>query len=256
MGGSSKKRRRQREAAERAAYDSYSAERTQSLNTARDSYMDFKAELDARKQKMAEGASAYEAKAAQFAEDRQALTDKMQAKHGAHYSPSGRRRVANYKVGYGVDYDPENDMKYLEKYAGVKQKNGKPVISQKQAEHMMEKALAFGDAETIEMVQKKLQETGYDTAYNEKKAIDEANMITDADTDQEAALKAAYEAEDPVMSFEEWKKANKPSGISGLVDGKNVKFFSNVKAKDGAVGGSILHMMMKSNPLLKKVLGN
>ena len=195
-----------------AEYESYAADRTQDLNTARTAYMDFKAELDARKQKMAEGASAYEAKAMKFAEDRQALTDSMQAKHGAHYSASGRRRVTNYKVGYGVDYSPENDIKYLKKYAGMKQKNGKDIISQKQAEHMMEKALAFGDAETIEKVQKALQETGYDQAWNEKKAIDDANKISDEETAAQADLKAAYEAEAPLMSFAEWEAANYGSG--------------------------------------------
>jgi len=215
MGGSRNKRIQAEKAIEQerqAEYESYAADRTQDLNTARTAYMDFKAELDARKQKMAEGASAYEAKAMKFAEDRKALTDSMQAKHGAHYSPSGRRRVANYKVGYGVDYSPENDIKYLKKYAGMKQKNGKDIISQKQAEHMMEKALAFGDAETIEKVQKALQETGYDQAWTEKKAIDEANKISDEEIAAQADLKAAYEAEAPVMSFAEWEAANYGSG--------------------------------------------
>ena len=216
MGGSSNKRKRRQKQLEserrELEYDSYSADRTQSLNTARDSYMDFKAELEGRKQKMAEGASAYEAKAMKFAEDRKALTDDMQAKHGARFTPTGRRRVTNYKVGYGVDYDPEREMKYLDKYADKTQKNGKPVISQKQAEHMMEKALAFGDSETIEKVQKKLQETGYDTAYNEKKAIDDANVISEADEAKQSELKAAYDAEAPVMSFAEWEAKNYGSG--------------------------------------------
>ena len=229
MGGSKKKRSAKElmRGKKQGEYESYAADRTQNLNTARDAYLDFKAELDGRKQRMAEGASAYEAKAMKFAEDRKALTDSMQAKHGAHYSPSGRRRVTNYKVGYGVDYDAEKEMKYLEKYAGKTQKNGKPVISQKQAEHMMEKALAFGDAEAIEMVQKKLQETGYDTAYNEKKAIDEANAISEAEEATQAELKAAYEAEAPVMSFAEWEAQNYPKGGNG----KGLKFETNIKDK-------------------------
>ena len=243
MGGSSKKRRRREAAAladKQAKYDSYSADRTQSLSTARDAYMDFKAELEGRKQRMAEGASAYEAKAMQFAENRKALTDSMQAKHGAHYSPSGRRRVTNYKVGYGVDYNAEKEMKYLEKYAGKTQKNGKPVISQKQAEHMMEKALAFGDTEAIEMVQKKLQETGYDTAYNEKKAIDDANAISEADEAKKAELKAAYDAEAPLMSFAEWEAKNydnkdrNPKGVVLKSDLDNSTKF--IKMLSGSLG--------------------
>lgn len=254
MGGSGKKVRSAKEmmrGEEQGAYEAYAADRAQSLNSALSAYMDFKAELDARRQKMAEGASAYEAKAAQFVEDRQALTDKMDKKHSRKDG-----RVLNYKHGYGVDYDPENEMKYLEKYAGMKQKNGKPVISQKQAEHMMEKALAFGDAETIEMIQKKLQETGYDLAYLEKKAIDEANAITDAEIAQEAALKAVYEAEEPVMSFEEWKKANTPSGTTDVVDKKFPGILPNVQAKDRDVGSSMLRKIIKMNPIMQKVLND
>ena len=216
MGGSGKKKRRAAAKAlaeqKQNEYESYAADKTQDLNTARTTYLDFKAELEGRKQKMAEGASAYEAKAMKFAEDRKAYTDQLKTRHGAHYTETGKRRVVNYKVGYGVDYDPEREMKYLEKYAGVKDKKGNPVIDQAKAEHMMEKALAFGDTETIEMVQKKLQETGYDQDWNEKKAIDAANEISDEETAQQADLKAAYEAEAPMMSFAEWEAANYGSG--------------------------------------------
>ncbi|MEL6802805.1 MAG: hypothetical protein AAFO91_03365 [Bacteroidota bacterium] len=216
MGGSSKKRRR-REAAEladkQAKYDSYSADRTQSLNTARDAYMDFKAELEGRKQRMAEGASAYEAKTAQWQEKNAPRVQELKDRHGVHVDPvTGRRRTANYKVGYGQSYDPEREIKYLERYSKTKKKDGSALFTQENADRMMRMAMAYGDEESQRDVHEALKKSGFDVAYNEKKAIDDANVISEADKAKKAELKATYDAEAPLMSFADWEAKNYGSG--------------------------------------------
>lgn len=244
MGGSGKKRRR-REAAERAerqAYDSYSAARTQSLNTARDAYMDFKAELDGRKQRMAEGASAYEAKTAQWREKNAPRVQELQDRHGVHVDPvTGRRRTVNYMQGHGQSYKAEREIEYLKRYGKTKKKDGSNLFTQENADRMMRAAMAYGDEEAQRDVHEALKEAGFDVAYNEKKAIDEANAISEADEAKQSELKAAYDAEAPVMTFEEWKASK------GIAENKKVGgLFTNVKSKD-AVGGSLVTKMLRTN---------
>lgn len=212
MGGSGKKRRRlARE--KQAKYDSYSADRTQSLNTARDAYMDFKAELDGRKQRMAEGASAYEAKTAQWREKNAPRVQELQDRHGVHVDPNtGRRRTVNYMQGHGQSYKAEREIEYLNRYGKAKKKDGSNLFTQENADRMMRMAMAYGDEEAQRDVHEALKEAGFDVAYNEKKAIDAANAISEADEAKQSELKAAYDAEAPVMTFAEWEAKNYGSG--------------------------------------------
>ena len=151
MGGSSKKKRKAAEllrGKKQREYDSYSADRTQSLNTARDAYMDFKAELDGRKQRMAEGASAYEAKTAQWREKNASRVQELKDRHGVHVDPNtGRRRTVNYMQGHGQSYKAEREIEYLKRYGKTKKKDGSNLFTQENADRMMRMAMAYGDEE-------------------------------------------------------------------------------------------------------------
>ena len=211
MAGASKKAKKQiGQTKARKEYDSYTADKTQDLNASRQAYLDFKAELDDRKQKMADGASAYEAKQAQWMEKNSSRIQELKDRHGVHVDPNtGRRTTSNYMHGHGSDYDSGRSLKYFEKYKDVKNKDGTPVIDEAHAERMMKNALAYGDADAQRAVHDALKAAGFDPGYDEMKAIEAANQISEEEIAKEANLKAAYDEDSQEMlSFEEWKKAN------------------------------------------------